>query len=291
MDGIAKYRLHSNAFERQEEDNSIESKRLVFLSVEGVSTEPDYFKSLNKHLRHRSETIFHVEVLRRKRSDGSSEPLKVLELMDEYMDVRDNGILPRVRMEQLEQKYSKETISLLLTHPDTIPKSTLRDIGNDLLMEGINLHYRKYLKDISRENNDIFAVIIDRDGGIGGRSRDVIESCMKECIEKDYLLFISNPCFEFWLLLHLCDVKTEYAHKMIDIKENKRISKQHSFVSNEVSNRAAHGKSINNRVFAEKYYPNITQAIERAKDFATAQALLLDHVGTNIHELFQRFGF
>ena len=41
-----KYRLSSNAFEREEEADKIEPQKVFFLSVEGNATEKEYFENL-----------------------------------------------------------------------------------------------------------------------------------------------------------------------------------------------------------------------------------------------------
>ena len=80
---------------------------------------------------------------------------------------------------------------------------------------------------------------------------------------KKYTCYIANPCFEFWLLLHLSDVNNEYADKLEEIRENKKVSNNHTFVSKVLSSKAHHGK--NNINFKKNYLPNIDIAIARAK--------------------------
>ena len=42
-----KYRLSSNAFEREEETDKVEPQKVFFLSVEGNATEKEYFELLS----------------------------------------------------------------------------------------------------------------------------------------------------------------------------------------------------------------------------------------------------
>lgn len=109
--------------------------------------------------------------------------------------------------------------------------------------------------------------------------------CIRYCKEKKYSCYITNPCFEFWLLLHLSDVKKEYAEKLKDISENKKVSGNHTFVSREVSLKAHHGKSGIN--FKKNYLPYIDAAIERAKGFASEEQELVEHLGCNIWKLIE----
>ena len=103
---------------------------------------------------------------------------------------------------------------------------------------------------------------------------------------------VTNPCFEFWLLLHLCDVKNEYAGHEDELLKNERESNRHTYVSGEVSRLAQHGKRIPVNKFDDYYLPNIPLAIERAvKDFATEFPDILDYLGTNLSELLHELGF
>ena len=46
----SRFRLTSTAFTREDEDNKIDPKRMIILSVEGDETERTYFQHLNTHL-------------------------------------------------------------------------------------------------------------------------------------------------------------------------------------------------------------------------------------------------
>ena len=88
--------------------------------------------------------------------------------------------------------------------------------------------------------------------------------CIKHCKDKGYKCYIANPCFEFWLLMHLADIEKEFGNQLDKIKENKKVSEQHTFVSEEVSDRAHHGKSGIN--FDRRYLPYIDKAVIQAKN-------------------------
>ena len=132
--------------------------------------------------------------------------------------------------------------------------------------------------------NDEFAIVIDRDRQ--AHKEKNMQACIQHCKENSYGCYISNPCFEFWLLLHLTDVKKEYADRMNDILENKRLSENHTFVSKEVSKLAGHGKK--NLRFKENYLENINVAIQRAKAFASDEEQLIFSIGTNVWKLIEK---
>lgn len=83
--------------------------------------------------------------------------------------------------------------------------------------------------------------------------------CIKHCEDNGYRCYIANPCFEFWLLMHLADIDKEFGEQLEKIRQNPKISKQHTFVSKAVSERAHHGKS--DIGFTSQYMPYIDRAI------------------------------
>ena len=54
----SRFRLMSTAFKREDEDNKIDPKRMIILSVEGDETERTYFQHLNTHLD-RTMMVYH----------------------------------------------------------------------------------------------------------------------------------------------------------------------------------------------------------------------------------------
>ena len=282
----SKYRLISNTFERKDETNKIDPKRVIILSVEGDETERNYFQHLNTHL---NSTIIQIEVLRHKRGDGYSDPLYVIELLNEYIDVRDGEIIPEELPQSFTEKYSKETLNSYLTAKESLDKKLQKELEEDLLQIGIDIEYRRYLKTFNEES-DYFAVILDRDSG--NHSTELMLNCSKICNEKKYGCYITNPCFEFWLLLHLCDVKSTYTDKqLVEIYNNKKVSTHHTFVSKEVSNIAKHSKKISQKTFDRYYFPNIYVAIENSRQFESKLPELFNNLGTNLVGLYEILGF
>lgn len=280
------FRLRSSAFERDDDANKILPKRIVFLSVEGDETEKSYFQHLNEYL---DSTIIQIEVLRHRHGDGYSDPIYVIELLEEYISVRNGELIPEDLPHEFTNKYSKEIIQKYLNDDLSLTTTDRIQFKADLLQVGIDLEYRKYLQDI-RQEADLFAVVLDRD--CGSHSRQLMLNCVDKCTQSGYKCYITNPCFEFWLLLHLCDVKSEFSDQDLnDLYSNNKISSHHTKVSYEVSKRACHRKTISSKKFNEFYYPNIPQAIKNAKAFTSTFPDLLDKLGTNVPELLNILGF
>lgn len=270
---------------REDEDNKIDPKRMIILSVEGDETERTYFEHLNPHL---DRAIIQTEVLRHRRGDGYSDPRHVIELLNEYVDIRQGQLIPAELPESFTKKYSKEIIDAYLKNDDSLSSESRTAISEALVRIGIDLEYRRYLQNFDNET-DFFAVVLDRD--CGNHSRALMEECYKFCEEHGYGCFITNPCFEFWLLLHLCDVKTNYTEEQLEqFKENPKISNQHTVISREVSDRAHHGKRIGTDSFDKHYFPRITYALLNVNQFKTSYPDVLDDLGSNLPKLFDELG-
>ena len=282
----SKFRLTSSAFERKDESEKRQLKKLVFLSVEGGQTEVDYFDSLNDHL---DSNAIQIVTLRHRRGDGYSDPVHVIELLKEAVDARENGPFPvDESVAWILRKYGYDFIDSYLNNPDGVDPAKAKELKADLFQAGIDIDYRKYLSDLKSEGT-YFGVVLDRDEK--SRPKELLSTCVKRCEEEGYHLFLSNPCFEFFLLLHVCDVKAKYSEKELEeFKENKHGTNRHTTVSKALSDIAHHNKKIRGSIFEQLYYPNIKKGAERAKGFATTFPDLYDNLGTNLFELFSILG-
>ncbi len=225
-----------------------------------------------------------VEVLRRGKKDTNSAPQQVIELLEEYVRLREQNeddILQEVS-EQFKEQFSMDFIKQFLETPDKLPKKQRNLFATELKKIGYDINYRKYLKKYNNERDE-FAVLIDRD--MQTHSESNMSECIKYCRDNGYKCYIANPCFEFWLLMHLADIEAEFGDQLDKIKENKKVSEQHTFVSREVSNRAHHGKSGIN--FARRYLPYMDKAVIQAKKFPDDEYELVDSIGCNLWRLIE----
>lgn len=282
---VNKFRLSADVYERENDNQKEDIQKIIFLSVEGNKTEKEYFEGISKHRTHLGITPkVNVEVLKRQNKDTKSAPLQVVELLEEYLRLREIGdedLIKEIPKEFIEH-YGLEFIKKYLENPDNIPKNKRNEFNTDLLKIGYNTSYRKYLRKYNHDLDE-FAILIDRD--VQTHSEVNMENIIHYCRKKGYQCFIANPCFEFWLLLHLSDVKTEYSEDLAKIKENAKVSGNHTFVSKEVSNKANHGK---NKIHFEKnYLPHVDVAINRAKKFASDESELIHNIGCNIWKMLE----
>ena len=277
------YRLGSGSLFKRPKEDTLEPKRVVFLSAEGTVTEVQYFKYIEQYREQLGiDTIVHVEVLRKY--DTESDPEHVLELLEEYIRFRDTGMFDdEISMLEI-RNYPTDIIRDYLDpeKSSTLPKGTRNKIAATLKDEHIDLLYLSFLNKY-RGKDDAFGIVIDRDW----RSHPIeqMNRVIEKCTQKGYFYYISNPCLEFWLLLHLVDVATEYAEQLEEIHDNKVDEHENSYVSNLLHKRTGERKSMQIKTFEKYYLENVDIAIERAKGFATTDELL-DKIGSNLGELF-----
>lgn len=272
------YRLSGGLFDR--EDGTSEVRRLFFLSVEGERTEPSYFENLNRTLMEFGIGDVSIHVLRHPR-DGLVSPDDVYALLEECINLREKGeLLPVPVIERLRQDFSDAEITAFLNDDCGLPMETKQRFDEILLCLGINKDYREFLA--SRpSSSDRFAVVIDRD--CQSHSRECLEHIARRCGDNGFHFCLSNPCFEFWLLLHLISADSlSRPEELAKIQENGHISKKHTYISRRVSTVAKHTKHISELTFNKYYKPNIEQAMNAAVQFATTPDGVLDHVGTTV---------
>lgn len=276
------YRLGSRSLFVRSNENLEEPKRVVFLSTEGTKTEVQYFNFIEKYREQIGiDAIVHVEVL--KRYDTNSDPENVLELLEQYIGFRENKTFI-TELDTLNIKnYSTEFIKAYLEDPTCLSKKEENKFKAVLREEHLDLMYLDFLNKY-RGKDDLFGVVIDRD--CGNHSYKQMRYIWEKCKKKKYLCYITNPCIEFWQLLHVSDVASEFSEKLEDILKNEVNEKKNSYVSELLYEKTGERKAIQVKTFEKFYLPNIDLAVERAKKFAENDQLL-DKLGTNLWELIE----
>ena len=291
------FRLSSDGmFSRPEEIFPEKPLRIIFLSVEGNVTEQNYFSWLEKYREKLGiKTGVHVHPLRRGKRDNFSAPAQVLELLEEYIEIRESDILPDRMRKVIPTKYTDAFVQQYMKDPDSVDKDKKEQFEMLLKQVGIDLEYQFFVKEYQGQD-DLFGVVIDRD--YNAHTVMQLNEIRKQCIEKGYHFFITTPCFEFWLLLHLVDVKKQYKGDMQKFRDNEKKTNKHTFTSFQVSEHAGHSKKISEKIFRQYYLNHIDYAISQTKKtFSTEVEELIGtdetedskkgKLGSNLPELFK----
>lgn len=317
----SKTRLHSET-KRFDDTDKIDPYRIVFLSVEGNVTEGDYFncvKAFRSQLGIKS--IVQVEVLTRATNDTDSSPDAVLELMEEYLTLRHapekflSRLYKKITRNEMQKKYPEDFVRSYFYNAESLNPADVEEFELFCRRIKICVDYDRYLYNIrngSEDSDDVFGIVIDRDWST--HTISAMEEIIKASEEEGIRCFVTTPCIEFWLLLHLVDVKEQYKHNMNCFRDNEKhnrktyterqlsLAKKHMLGISETQRipleEGQKFKNITKKDFETFYLPNIDTAIQRVEcDFSTDIHELIGNeenedtrkgiLGSNLPELFK----
>jgi hypothetical protein len=174
---------------------------------------------------------------------------------DGIRDMENSHLILIDRLEKLEESDTK-------SHPNHVI---------ELLDER-----KKYWKEYGIESNELW-MVVDRD------KQNVTEKQMIAIIEKckteGYNLALSNPAFEFWLLLHITSIDI-YDQKVLLENGKDTVKSKKRYIEKELSTLI--GGYNKRKLHFEHFEPGIKDAIQRAKVLQINNERLLDELGTNI---------
>ena len=132
-------------------------------------------------------------------------------------------------------------------------------------------------------NDDELWMIIDRD-----RNGKNIEKFSSKCkSEPNFYFALSNPCFEFWLLLHLKDI-TEFTEEEINlIFENHKVGTKKTYLKKLLSKILPDGYNEAN-LRPERFLQHIKLAIDRAKAMNIEAEDYPKTLGTHVYKLIEK---
>lgn len=134
---------------------------------------------------------------------------------------------------------------------------------------------------IELDDGDEIWLIFDRD--CNNVKKYQYEKIIEICKEKSFQIAITNPTFEFWLLLHFKNIRENYDEKKL--LENEKSGKRR-FLERVLSDKA---KGYNKKKLNfEKFKKSIPLAISQSKDFETNPQELENKLGTSIVDLIEK---
>lgn len=134
------------------------------------------------------------------------------------------------------------------------------------------------------EGFDKICLIVDRDreSFISTPENNQYDYVVNTCAEKQFGLYITNLCFEFWLLLHFDEVFGLDQRRLL---ENPKVTAKRRYAEQELRRIwPRYGKSSYAAAEIVKY---IDKAIENEKKFCEDIAMLKNKVGSNLGNLMQ----
>ena len=294
------------------EDRTIKKYFLVF---EGNRTEEIYFNAINE-LKDKIGINPLIEIISIERTyteEGWSNPKKILEQLLKDLEEIENGKISYKTLvdkiieiimedEKIFSKISKEISS----------EKMIENIKNDIesldnIVENVeedcefllNMIIKKLFLTIEEIPNILETVLKNIENKQITYSEDIDKMCLivdrdkksfkeeqynyvkEECKKKNFKLYVTNPCFEFWLLLHFDEVHLINKEELL---ENKRASSKVRFVESELKKYFPYNK---NKYNAELLIQKIDLAIENEKRFCEDIEGLKNELGSNVGLLIQ----
>ncbi len=298
--------------ERTKVLKSNEAKKRYFLVFEGASTEKIYFEAL-ENARDDVEInplIELVPIIRSYSEDGWSNPKKILDRIISNLEEEKTGqftyesLLNRIMDYLYDEKIL--TTSKVQAHAlwgiledgcKNILKKCLDDNVDNLvedcnkLTEYLNqesavVNIVDDISDIIQASNitydnrfDKICLIVDRDkeSFLALPGNNQYAYVLRTCQEKGFGFYVSNPCFEFWLLLHFDEVFELDQDKLL---ENPQVTRKRRYTEHELRKLLPGYRKSNYKT--EALMKRIKRAIKNEEEFCEELDELRDKVGSNV---------
>lgn len=301
--------------ERTKVLKSDEAKKRYFLVFEGASTEKIYFEAL-ENARDDVELdplIELIPIMRSYSEDGWSNPKKILDRVIANLDEEETGLLTYESLLNriMDYLYDEKilTTSKVQAHAlwrileegcEKVLDKYLSDNVDNLvedcnkLTEYLNqesdvVNIVDDISDIIRASNitydnrfDKICLIVDRDkeSFLALSENNQYDYVLRTCQEKGFGFYVSNPCFEFWLLLHFDEVFELNRNKLL---ENPQVTAKRRYTEHELR-KLLPGDSKSN-YNAKTLMERVKMAIKNEEKFCEELNELRDKVGSNVGKL------
>lgn len=287
---------------------SDEAVKKYFLIYEGSDTEVIYFNAISS-LRENigiNPLIELIPIIRSFSEEGWSNPKKILDRVIENLQeskektISYESLLNRIMDYLYEIKVITTSKVLARNMWKTMCKActeklhkSLNDVVENvnvvciMFIEALKEEYKieNIVEDISgiieeggltyEEGFDQICLIVDRD-----KDSFVSEQyayVLNKCQEMGFQFCVTNPCFEFWLLLHFDEVLELDKEKLL---QNPKVTAKRRYVEDEL--RKIYPRYNKSSYQAETLVKGIDKAIENEKKFCEDAEGLKEIVGSNI---------
>ncbi|ATV06295.1 RloB family protein [Fusobacterium vincentii] len=308
-------RERKNFAERTRISKEDRTRKKYFLVFEGNRTEGIYFNAINE-LKDKIGINPLIEIISIERTyteEGWSHPKKILEqLLKDLKEIENGELSYKTLIDKImwiiieDEKFSSKILK------EISPEEIIEDIKNEIesldnIVENIeedcefflNMIIKKFFLTIEEIPNILETVLKNIENEQITYSEDIDKMCLivdrdkksfkeeqynyvkEECKKKNFKFFVTNPCFEFWLLLHFDEVHSINREELL---ENKRVNSKVRYVQSELKKYFPYNK---NRYNAELLIEKIDLAIENEKSFCEDIEELKDELGSNVGLLIQ----
>ena len=293
-------------------EESREVLKKFFLVYEGKNTEDIYFDGIADH-RHEigiNPLIELVPVVRSYSEEGWSNPKKILDRMQLNITEAESGVVSYESLMNWIMDYlSDEGVIYNNRTASAYVWQILKDICTNQLQVNLSdqvsdmgsvcsqildtlkteTQWDNIVKDVPAviedraitfdKNLDKICFIIDRDKDsfVSKEGNDQYAYVLKMCKENGYGFYLSNPCFEFWLLMHFDEV-FELDRELL--LENPKVTAQRRYTEQEL--RRLFPRYSKSRYPMEQLLGSISKAVENEKSFCEDEEELKHSIGSRV---------
>ena len=303
-------RIQKNFGQRTLTKPSDEARKKYFLAFEGSETEVQYFNGIIENIVEMgfNPLIEIIPLLRSYNKRNWSNPKKILNRIVEYIDecnsnirtvdllisrtidyLIEESLIPLNSVNGAEKIYKFLIKSLTMIDENGCKKNDnvlldeicnqSKEKANIIIEENVLYAYLDSQKISYEEGLDKICLIVDRDkqSFVSLPGNDQYNFVKNICSEKGFGFYLTNPCFEFWLLLHFDCVHTIDKIKLL---ENPNVTKKRRFIEDELKKILIGYKK--NDVKFDLLKERIEKAIQNEESFCEDINLLKDQLGCNI---------
>lgn len=281
------------AGQRKSEIEKYKSK--IIIASEGSCSEPQYFSGLNQSVLTENKKI--INLLRDYAAKTNSHPNFIVAMYKELLINNENKISIKEIRNKIEN-YNKEHGNnidvlkigkLIESNYDEsyiIPYEEIEKFLLDVLKEEMYIDFINNFIDYFNAQNityspetDSINIVIDRDKNnfFDYQYDSVLDFCKKNNVN----LYVSNPTFEFWLMLHFPEVNILDKNKMF---ENEKINSKKRYLEQQLYAICKYRKT---NLDFQKFEPFINDAIKNEKNFCEDIEQLKNNLGSNVGLLVQ----
>ena len=112
---------------------------------------------------------------------------------------------------------------------------------------------------------------------------DIISECKKQ---SNMFVAVSNPCFEFWLLLHIKDIADYDENELALILNNAKVSNKKNYVDSKITE--IFGSYNKSNPKPELFLPTIDFAKEQAKKLDTREDEFPQNLGSHVYKVVEK---
>lgn len=301
--------------------NTDEVRKKYFLVYEGAETEDIYFEGVNENRQKIgiNPLIELVPMTRSYSEEGWSNPKKILDrvmknlyesktgqisyetLMNWVMDYfYDEGILTTSKV---RKRSMWQTLEWFCTQKLGVDKSDVvgdlekaceeiaRYLEEEASMENVIDDVPKIIRDRAityAEGIDKICFIFDRDkeSFVSKPENSQYEYVLNTCKENGFGFYLTNPCFEFWLLLHFDDISDLVPSELL---ENRKVRTKRRYTEQMLREKMSSNKSNYNKSSYDVgwFIERIDTAIQNEKKYCEGEDELEHAIGSRIGVLIQ----